>query len=76
MTSQLRHMVGVRVDRYMIRDGVTHYRGSICLAPEYTRREMIRRELHDTRLVGHFEALYKHGAQWIVGLFYRKACGL
>lgn len=55
---------------------MTHYRGSICLTPEYTLRDMITRDLHDTPLVGHFEALYKHGAQWMVGLFYRKACGL
>lgn len=76
MTSQLSHMVGAQVDRHMIRDGVTHCRGNICPTPEYTLREMIRRELHDTPLVGHFEALYEHGAQWMVGLFYRRAYGL
>lgn len=76
MTSQLRHMVEAWVDRYMIRDDVTHCRGSVCSAPKYTLREMIERELHDTPSVGHFKALYEHGAQWMVGLFYRKACGL
>ena len=67
----MRHLVGARVDRYRLRDGMVDCRGSICSTPWLTLGEVTERELHDGFSTRQLEALGEHEVRGMVVLIGR-----